>query len=169
MSALRDGHWYLRAISTKVSSQDVIMMSLDDGKKSASTSKKELKDEMNKQSSLSHFVVKKKMDNADPKSKEFDIPIGQIIAVDDQPFSMVENPGSINWVKEVRFYNQTPKCLAQMFSLLSFASGTHSQVLGQYNFLPYEITYHVTLDSTLGRQSRDQMSSVNRMRTLKIS
>uniref|UniRef100_A0A915L1X3 Uncharacterized protein n=1 Tax=Romanomermis culicivorax TaxID=13658 RepID=A0A915L1X3_ROMCU len=35
------------------------------------------------------------MDNADPRSSEIDVTFVQMIAVDDQPFSVVENPGLI--------------------------------------------------------------------------
>uniref|UniRef100_A0A915JKQ2 Uncharacterized protein n=1 Tax=Romanomermis culicivorax TaxID=13658 RepID=A0A915JKQ2_ROMCU len=53
-----------------------------------------LKDEMDEHSSLSHLVVQKKMDNADPRSGKIDVAIVQMTAVDDQPFSVVVNPVS---------------------------------------------------------------------------
>uniref|UniRef100_A0A915ILX4 Uncharacterized protein n=1 Tax=Romanomermis culicivorax TaxID=13658 RepID=A0A915ILX4_ROMCU len=54
------------------------------------------KDEMEKQSCLSHFVVQKKMGNADPRCDEIDVAIVQMIAVGDQLFSVVDNPDFIN-------------------------------------------------------------------------
>uniref|UniRef100_A0A915HY85 Uncharacterized protein n=1 Tax=Romanomermis culicivorax TaxID=13658 RepID=A0A915HY85_ROMCU len=54
---------------------------------------------------MRYFIVKvKKMDNADPKSTEIDIAIAQMIAVDDQPFSVVENRGFINLIKKVHVF-----------------------------------------------------------------
>uniref|UniRef100_A0A915HQW5 Uncharacterized protein n=1 Tax=Romanomermis culicivorax TaxID=13658 RepID=A0A915HQW5_ROMCU len=46
-----------------------------------------LKDEMDNQSSLFHFVVHEKMDDANPRPDEIDIAIVQMIAVDDQSFN----------------------------------------------------------------------------------
>uniref|UniRef100_A0A915HMR9 Uncharacterized protein n=1 Tax=Romanomermis culicivorax TaxID=13658 RepID=A0A915HMR9_ROMCU len=38
--------------------------------------------------------------NADPRSEEIYVAIVQMIAVDDQPFSAVDNPGSINSIEK---------------------------------------------------------------------
>uniref|UniRef100_A0A915L241 Uncharacterized protein n=1 Tax=Romanomermis culicivorax TaxID=13658 RepID=A0A915L241_ROMCU len=59
-----------------------------------------LKDKMDKQSTP-RFIVQKKMDNADLRSEEIHETVLQMIAVDDQPFSVVENPGFINFIKKV--------------------------------------------------------------------
>uniref|UniRef100_A0A915JXU7 Uncharacterized protein n=1 Tax=Romanomermis culicivorax TaxID=13658 RepID=A0A915JXU7_ROMCU len=59
-----------------------------------------LKDNMNKQSTLSRFIVQKKMDNADPRSEESDEAVVHMIAVDDKPSRVVENPGFINLIKK---------------------------------------------------------------------
>uniref|UniRef100_A0A915HH08 Uncharacterized protein n=1 Tax=Romanomermis culicivorax TaxID=13658 RepID=A0A915HH08_ROMCU len=42
------------------------------------------------------------MDNAYPRSEEIDVATAQMIAVDDQPFSVVENSGFINLIKKAR-------------------------------------------------------------------
>uniref|UniRef100_A0A915KM31 Uncharacterized protein n=1 Tax=Romanomermis culicivorax TaxID=13658 RepID=A0A915KM31_ROMCU len=62
-------------------------------KSSLSRNLLKLKDEVDKKSSLSRFVVQKKMDKANPRSGEIDVATVQMIAVDAQPFGVVENPG----------------------------------------------------------------------------
>uniref|UniRef100_A0A915KZ76 Uncharacterized protein n=1 Tax=Romanomermis culicivorax TaxID=13658 RepID=A0A915KZ76_ROMCU len=63
-----------------------------------------LEDEMDKLSSLSHFVVEKRMDNADQRSEELDVAIAEKNAVGDQPFGVVENPGFINLIKKALYF-----------------------------------------------------------------
>uniref|UniRef100_A0A915IB70 Uncharacterized protein n=1 Tax=Romanomermis culicivorax TaxID=13658 RepID=A0A915IB70_ROMCU len=63
-----------------------------------------LKDEMDKKSTLSRFIVQKKMDNANPRSEQIDEVVVQMIAVNDQPLSVVETPGFINLVKKFHGY-----------------------------------------------------------------
>uniref|UniRef100_A0A915KU11 Uncharacterized protein n=1 Tax=Romanomermis culicivorax TaxID=13658 RepID=A0A915KU11_ROMCU len=60
----------------------------------------ELKDEIDKQCAISRFIVQKKMDNTNLRSEEIDEPVMRMIAVDDQPFSVVENAGFINLIKK---------------------------------------------------------------------
>uniref|UniRef100_A0A915HM24 Uncharacterized protein n=1 Tax=Romanomermis culicivorax TaxID=13658 RepID=A0A915HM24_ROMCU len=87
------------------------------------------KDEIDKQSSLSHFAVQKKMDNADPRFEEIDVAITQMIVVDDQfCFRVFENPGFINLIKRT------------MQTTVKTAQNVVSSHLRIRCFLPEEVT-----------------------------
>uniref|UniRef100_A0A915K913 Uncharacterized protein n=1 Tax=Romanomermis culicivorax TaxID=13658 RepID=A0A915K913_ROMCU len=55
------------------------------------------------------------MDKADPRSEEIDVAIVQIIAVENQPFGVIENQGFIDLIRKLATYQlKRKKCYERM-------------------------------------------------------